>query len=134
MSFINERPILHPTIDDDQIETTIQYIRRASDSQLRSDIETDDTPPTTAYLEEVSGHGVTVNGNVAGCRWTAGDDSLVDCKACLTAEKNSWNEHFGLEQRELFHKLLSVLDQAGEAGLTLPMLQVSLISVLRKLN
>jgi hypothetical protein len=124
-----EAHFLNSTIDDDQIETTIQYTRTALDSQLRSDIELDDLPPATAYLEEVSGHGVTIHGDAASCRCIAGDDSLVDCKACLTAEKNSLDEHFAPERREIFDKVLGVVDNAGETGVTLPVLQVSLVLI-----
>lgn len=120
--------LLKSIIDDDQIETIIQYTRMATDSQLPSDIEHDDVSPATD-LEEISGHGMTIYGEVASCRCISGDDSLVDCKACLTTERNNLDENSAPERREIFHTILNVVDNAGESGVTLATLQVSFISI-----
>ena len=79
-----------------------------------------DTPSHAGHAE----HGVRADGEPAFCRRTT--EGLVDCPACLDEAEALLLRELNQEERSVAGKILTVLREAGPAGLTKQTLLVRL--------
>jgi len=112
-------------LDDDHIETTIYTRSRLSGISTldTEDIEANRTCTPSVVEGGDEGHGKTIEGAVACCRKYS--DGQVNCDLCLNAALKAWLIQSGPNEKEVSHRVLAQLEEAGPAGLHISTLIVS---------
>jgi len=116
-------------IDDDQIETSISYRRAVVSSAVRTahDSQGDPDEPSLDGDSDVSvEHGLAEDGQPAGCILLSGENSLIDCKPCLTKRMLEL-EMSARGQLGVLRRVLRAIHDTGKDGITPLMLQVCFV-------
>ncbi|KAI0067924.1 hypothetical protein BV25DRAFT_1819394 [Artomyces pyxidatus] len=101
--------------DDDHIETRILVSFKLSSVPTDEQQSPRATSPTSASEREDAGeHGFTVSDKPGCCKRLS--DGIVDCQACLDAEKLVVISRLDNREQEICRQLMKVLQDAGEKG------------------
>ncbi|TFY76774.1 hypothetical protein EWM64_g7235, partial [Hericium alpestre] len=99
--------------DDDHIETTISV----KFHDITALPEQSGLEPSPVQRDSAPGdHGKTMDDNAACCRESS--EGVVDCEACLTAERASLTTRLNENDQRLGDLILARLQEAGSEGLT----------------
>lgn len=105
--------------------TISESFLRSLDESAQSSPDTVSAPdlPASVSNDYVPGHGGSLDGSEGCCRRLSGTD-IIDCTACLEEEWVSFNDSLTPEERDCARKVLAVVRNGGEHGVSKVQLRV----------